>query len=532
MEINKENIAALVVKIQNGDMSAFEELYKTVSPRSFFIALEITKNEQDSEDILQESFISALEKINTLDKPESFISWFNMIVANKSKDFLKKKKPMLFDEEEKQVYETVPDDDREFSPHENFNDAETRQIILDVVNELSDEKRMCVLLYYYDEMSISDIAKTVGANENTVKSRLFQARKDLETKFRGLEKKGIRLYGASPVGLMLWAWRGYAKSASEAFSASEASATVLSEITANAVGTGAASVSAGAQTAAAAANSVAANATAAAGTAVSGAAASTGVSAGAGIAAKIASFTVIQKVAAGIAIVGVVGGSAAGGAAVLKNSVQNETEPASVTSEEFNIDYTISQGYAAVPVIAETETTDKIIISTPPSISVSSTEKKEPTGTAAVTEETGRHETQATTKKPRATKPTTTRRDYSLDYTKPTTTLPPETTTQKPHSTTTQAQTEKATDPPKITEATTKLPDPVVKIKYYKIGVMGTMEYPAFSVPPGTALTMDYIIDTMLNDASLGITEVIIDSGDFTDSAESGKIYYFEVSCE
>ena len=74
-------------------------------------------------------------------------------------------------------------------------------------------------------------------------------------------------------------------------------------------------------------------------------------------------------------------------------------------------------------------------------------------------------------------------------------------------------------------------PDPVVKITYYKDGVVGTTDYPAFSVSPGTALTAEYIANVMLSDESLGITDVTMDSGDFTDSAESGKTYNFIVTC-
>ena len=95
METGYERIAELVVKLQGGDNSAFNELYKLTSGRAYFVAFEITKNEQDAEDILQESYIKMLEKINTLDKPESFVSWFHHMVANKSKDSLKKKKPSL-----------------------------------------------------------------------------------------------------------------------------------------------------------------------------------------------------------------------------------------------------------------------------------------------------------------------------------------------------------------------------------------------------------------------------------------------------
>ena len=78
-------------------MDAFGKLYELLSPRSLFVAMEIVKNKQDAEDILQESYVKMLEKIGSLDKPESFVSWFHHIVADKSKDSLKKKKGRIAD---------------------------------------------------------------------------------------------------------------------------------------------------------------------------------------------------------------------------------------------------------------------------------------------------------------------------------------------------------------------------------------------------------------------------------------------------
>ena len=63
METDKQRIAGLVAEIQNGNQSAFDELYKLTSERAYFVALEFTKNNQDAEDILQGSYIKALSKI-------------------------------------------------------------------------------------------------------------------------------------------------------------------------------------------------------------------------------------------------------------------------------------------------------------------------------------------------------------------------------------------------------------------------------------------------------------------------------------
>ena len=459
MDDNKQEIAILVEKVQQGDMDAFGKLYELVSPRSLFVALEIVKNKQDAEDILQDSFITALEKINTVEKSESFVGWFNRIVANKSKDFLKKKKPVLFDEEEKQVFELIPDEDREYSPQENFNDNETRQLVLDAVNELSDEKRICILLHYYNEMSVADIAKSVGANENTIKSRLFQARKDLSAKFKELERKG--LYGFSPIGLVLWAWRNTEGSVAEGFIGSETASTILASVTANA-GTGAATVATTVSAAATAGTTAAASSTAVVG-ASSTAAASTG------IAAKIAALTVAQKVVAGVTVAGIVTTSAAGTATVIKNNAADKTEESTTTVIYAVGDKVVTASdWLETNTVTETSTSEE---STETAVVVSqlitkTTDKKteEPSCTVAPTTkkaEENKTETQRPSQTEKKTKRTTTRRDYSLNkstetQTIATTTAKPTTTKKKRTTTTEEATTTKSTTTKRATTTETE----------------------------------------------------------------------------
>ena len=79
-----------------GDNKSFEDLYNMTKDSAYFVALSITKNEQDAMDILQDSYIKAFKSLNSLKQPEVFDSWFNRIVANNSKNYITKKKPVLF----------------------------------------------------------------------------------------------------------------------------------------------------------------------------------------------------------------------------------------------------------------------------------------------------------------------------------------------------------------------------------------------------------------------------------------------------
>lgn len=298
MEVDKQRIAELAVKIQNGDKSAFDELYKLTSERAYFVALEFTKNNQDAEDILQESYIKALSKINELDKPESFSSWLNQIVANKSKDFLKKKKPMLFEAEENEVFEVLPDEDTSFSPEENLDQTEFQKTVMEVLDELSEEKRACVLMMYFEELSVGEIAETLEIPEGTVKTRLFSARKDLKDKFA---KRGITsLYSTAPIGVVIWALRRMSDAVSKTFVGSGASANVLAGITVAGAGT-----------------------------------AATAAATGTGIAAKIAALTVAQKVVAGVSVAAVVAGGTAGVVTVANNNEKKDGNSTTAYTEEY-----------------------------------------------------------------------------------------------------------------------------------------------------------------------------------------------------
>lgn len=321
MEISKEKIAALVTEIQNGNNGAFNELYKLTSERAYYVALEFVKKDEDAQDILQESYVKALSKIGELDKPESFQSWLNQIVANKSKDFLKKKKPMLFEAEENEVFEVLPDENLNFRPESSLDQNELQRTVMEVLDELNEEKRACVLMMYFEELSVSEIAQTLEIPEGTVKTRLFAARKDLKEKFA---KRGITsAYSVAPIGVVLWAMRKSCITAGAAFAESAGSATVLTGITASTAASAAAATAATSATAAAA------------GTATAKAAG--------GIGAKIAAMSLAKKVVAGIAAVAVIGGTTAGVITVTQNG-KNKAAPANnivmiATEQEYTDGY-------------------------------------------------------------------------------------------------------------------------------------------------------------------------------------------------
>ncbi len=305
MKENAQRIDELAKKVKNGDKKAFEELYKLTSSRAYFAALHICGDNHDAEDIVQESYITALNKISSLERTESFMSWFNCIVINKTKDHLRKKKPNLLSEEEEWLLEDKPEENMKFMPEDNVDKEELKSAVMETVKELSADKRTCVMMKYFDDMSVNDIAKAMGISVSAVKNRLLSTRKELKSLF---EKKGITAaYSIAPFGVVGWAYEAAFENIAQSFEGSAAAAKIFSGI-------------------------------AVAGTAAT--AATTGsAAAGTGIFAKAAAATTAQKIVAGLVVAGVVTGSTVGITSVVK---KNKEDTVPTTSYSETVDYEVS----------------------------------------------------------------------------------------------------------------------------------------------------------------------------------------------
>lgn len=430
-------LADAVVRLKSGDGEAFRQIYDMTSKAAYFTALKIVKNEQDAEDVLQESYMIVLDKIGDVTDPDSFTSWFNKTVANKAKEILRKNNKYLFvekssdgEDEGADFFENIEEERAEFNPGVGAEQEELKRLILDMIDSLSDEKRTVVLLYYYSEMSIKEIAESLGVNENTVKSRLYYAKKDLSDAVRGFEKKHGRLLGIAPVPIIIWALRSGSASASASFIASGASAAAYAAV-----------------------GGAAGSAAAASGTAsVGAAAAATG-------AVKLAAAGIAQKVAIGIAAAAIIGGTTAGVRKLVKERPAKESEPAAfvetISTRAVNESLEAEETSAEPPteeVGTEAETTAETAETTSAAASARQTESAErekagkTTGRAKadkttsrekVTETTVGKSTEAVTSKEAASTETTTRSTPQTTAAQVTTTATP--TTAAP--TTTKKQT-------------------------------------------------------------------------------------------
>ncbi len=193
--------------------AGYQFLYESTYRDKYYIALKYMKNEDDALDVLQDAYMKAFDKLDTLYEAEKFPAWLGMIVANTAKNALAKKKPVLFSEmgtenEDGDAFEyQIEDENIGNQPELSYTKEETRELVQQLIDSLSEEQRLCILMFHIEEMSIREIAEILDCSENTVKSRLNYGRKNLKTKAEELEKQGYKLYGIAPLPLLLYLLR-------------------------------------------------------------------------------------------------------------------------------------------------------------------------------------------------------------------------------------------------------------------------------------------------------------------------------------
>ena len=294
-------LTELVRKAQGGDQEAMSQLYQQTCQRVYALALRLTSDPDRAMDAVQESYLSALQNLDKLQKPEAFLHWIFQITANCCRKFHNREKRYVSPEqgeEESDYFASIPDPNEKILPEAAADSGETRRLVLELVDRLPPEQRECVVLYYFSECSVEEISRLQACTENTVKSRLNYARKKLKEGVLALEARdGIRLHSFAPIGLLL-ACTGEELPAAASF------LHIWQNVAAGLGTAGAAAASTAA--AAASAGEAAGTGTAAAGT---GAAASGGHTA-AGAAAKGVAGALKMKVAAGLAAGAVLAGGA------------------------------------------------------------------------------------------------------------------------------------------------------------------------------------------------------------------------------
>ena len=206
-----KTIKELVLSAKNGNKKAFDKLYKLTSNDVWFTCVSLLKDEENAKDIMQETYITAFLKLDTLKDEEKFCGWLTAIATNKCKNKLKGKVEYQIDDE---VLITEAETDELMLPEEYITKAEKRKVLLQIMEDtLSFNQYQTVLMFYFDEMSISEIAQGLEISEGTVKSRLNSSRAKMKTAIEDYENKsGDRLHGVVVVPFFTTIFKEEAKS--------------------------------------------------------------------------------------------------------------------------------------------------------------------------------------------------------------------------------------------------------------------------------------------------------------------------------
>ncbi|MBO5559713.1 RNA polymerase sigma factor [Ruminococcus sp.] len=203
--MDRQETAALVKQVQDGDRAAFERLYEQYRDRLFFFVLKNVGSREDAEDIVSESFVKALENISELRSGEAFGGWLYRIAYALCMDWLKVEGQNAHfdsDTELDSVIESSALNEPVMVPDNYVESEQVRAQLKAMIDSLKPDMRSAVILYYYEEQTVAQVAKTLGMNENAAKQKLFQARKKLKQKIEKLFKNSAA-FCAVPLGAVL-----------------------------------------------------------------------------------------------------------------------------------------------------------------------------------------------------------------------------------------------------------------------------------------------------------------------------------------
>ncbi len=156
----------LVMDAQDGDAKAMEKLVSRWQKRLWQHAFRMTADNQAAWDITQQSWLGIIKGLRKLHDPANFRVWAYRITTNKSIDWIKKRKRT------KQIsIQEIQD-----PPHEEKQNTDIRELL----QKLGMKKRAVLSLYYFEQLSISEISIALKIPKGTVKSRLHKAREELK----------------------------------------------------------------------------------------------------------------------------------------------------------------------------------------------------------------------------------------------------------------------------------------------------------------------------------------------------------------
>lgn len=209
---NDIEVKNYVIRAQAGDPEAFNELDRMFRGKFFYQAMSYVNNVTDAEDIVQNAYIRAYNRIDRC-IPEKYVAWMKQIVTNEALAFMKTAHARYDvdfsalektdDEGNIEEFEIV-EERIENNPELNFETEETKRIVSEMLGALPDTQRFVFAKYYLEDKKIKEISEELSINENTIKTQLSRGKKVLREEATRIEKKYNIKLACSPVSFLVF----------------------------------------------------------------------------------------------------------------------------------------------------------------------------------------------------------------------------------------------------------------------------------------------------------------------------------------
>lgn len=188
MDMNSDQI--YIDKVLSGDTNAFAYLINKYKDMTYTIAIKIVKSHEDAEEVAQDSFLKAYEKLNTFKGNAKFSTWLYTIVYRNSITKIRKKKVDTSDIDDYVIDNHSEGDD--FPQIEAMKNEEQQKYVREAIDKLPEKDALLITLFYMNDNSIEEIEQITGLTQSNVKVKLFRARKKLNQELSLLLKEELK----------------------------------------------------------------------------------------------------------------------------------------------------------------------------------------------------------------------------------------------------------------------------------------------------------------------------------------------------
>lgn len=196
-------VARYVKQIQSGDKSAFQALYNATEQYIYFCVSSQGVPENDIADVMQEIYLAVYKNLYTIKEPLAAMNWMKRIAFHKSMDYYRRMGKDVLAETITEEFLDVQEDGTLRLPEDVMEKEESGRLVRDLICKLPEKYKRILVMYYFSECSVAEIAKETGVSEGAVKTILYRARKELGKSIETLEKQqGIRLHSVLPVPVL------------------------------------------------------------------------------------------------------------------------------------------------------------------------------------------------------------------------------------------------------------------------------------------------------------------------------------------